>query len=42
MAAAFAWFWLWHLELTESTLVLTAGALIALPLALQESEQSGA
>ena len=36
-SAAFAWFWLWHLDLTESTLVLIAGALIALPLALQES-----
>ena len=37
MVAAFAWFWLWHLDLTESTLVVIAGALIALPLALQES-----
>ena len=38
MVAAFAWFWLWHLQLTESTLLLTAGSLIALPLTLQESE----
>jgi murein DD-endopeptidase MepM/ murein hydrolase activator NlpD len=37
MLAAFAWFWLWHLELTASTLVVIAGALIALPLVLQES-----
>ena len=37
MVAAFAWFWLWHLDLTESTLVVIAGALIALPLALEES-----
>ena len=37
MSAAFAGFWLWHLDLTESTLVLIGGALIALPLALQDS-----
>ena len=37
MSAAFAWFWLWHLDLTESTLVVIAGALMALPLALQVS-----
>ena len=37
MVAAFAWFWLWHLDLTESTLVVIGGALIAMPLALQES-----
>ena len=37
MSAAFAWFWLWHLVLTQSTLVLIGGALIALPLALQDS-----
>ena len=37
MSAAFAWFWLWHYDLTESTLVLVGGALIALPLALQDS-----
>ena len=42
MVAAFAWFWLWHLQLTESTLLLTAGSLIVLPLTLQESETSGA
>ena len=35
--AAFAWFWLWHLDLPESMLVVIGGALIALPLALQES-----
>ena len=35
--AAFAWFWLWHLDLSQRTLVMIAGALIALPLALQES-----
>ena len=38
MVAAFAWFWLWHLQLTESTLLLTAGTLIVLPLTLEESE----
>jgi hypothetical protein len=37
MVAAFAGFWLWHLELTESTLVLLGAALMALPLALQDS-----
>ena len=37
MMALFAWFWLWHLELTPSTLVVIAGALIAMPLALQDS-----
>ena len=37
MVAAFGWFWLWHLDLAESTLVAIAGVLIALPLALQES-----
>ena len=37
ISAAFAWFWLWHLDLTESTLVLVGGALIALPLALEDS-----
>ena len=35
--AAFVWFWLWHLDLPEWTLVVIGGALIALPLALQES-----
>ncbi len=35
--AAFVWFWLWHLDLPEWTLVVLGGALIALPLALQES-----
>jgi hypothetical protein len=37
MSAAFAWFWLWHLDLSEPALVAIAGALIASPLALQES-----
>ena len=37
MMAAFAWFWLWHLDLSELMLVVIAGALIALPLALQDS-----
>ncbi len=37
MAAAFTWFWLWHLSLSEPTLVLIGGALMALPLALQNS-----
>ena len=37
MVLAFAWFWLWQLDLPESTLVVIGGALIALPLALQES-----
>ena len=39
MSAAFAWFWLWHLDLPESMLVVIGGALIALPLALQESHR---
>ena len=38
MVAAFVWFWWWHLDLPETVLVVIAGALIALPLALQESE----
>jgi murein DD-endopeptidase MepM/ murein hydrolase activator NlpD len=42
MVAAFAWFWLWHLDLPESTLVVIAAALIALPLALQESASGAA
>jgi murein DD-endopeptidase MepM/ murein hydrolase activator NlpD len=37
MSTVFAVFWMWHLDLTESTLVVIAGVLIALPLALQES-----
>ena len=37
MSAAFALFWLWHLDLTESTLLVIAGALMALPLVLQVS-----
>ncbi len=42
MSSAFAGFWLWHYNLTDSTLVLVAGALIALPLALQDSaDRSG-
>src|SRR3954463_4580436 len=42
MVLAFAWFWLWQLELPESMLVVIAGALIALPLALQESARVAA
>jgi hypothetical protein len=42
MVAAFVWFWLWHLDLPEWTLVVIAGALIALPLALQESASHAA
>ena len=38
MVAAFGCFWLWHLQLTELTLLLTAASVIALPLALQESD----
>ena len=41
MVAAFVWFWWWHLDLPETVLVVIAGALIALPLALQESADSG-
>ena len=37
MVAALAWFWLEYLDLPQSTLVLIAGAVIALPVALQES-----
>ncbi len=36
MVVAFAWFWLWHLDLTETVHLLIGGALIALPLALQD------
>ena len=42
MSAAFAWFWLWHLDLPESMLVVIGGALIALPLALKESASDAA
>jgi murein DD-endopeptidase MepM/ murein hydrolase activator NlpD len=42
MVLAFAWFWLWQLDLPESTLVVIGGALIALPLALQESRGAAA
>lgn len=37
MSAGLALFWLWHYDLTESMLVVIGGALIALPLALQDS-----
>ncbi len=37
MVAAFAWFWLWQLASAESTLVLIGGALMVMPLALQEA-----
>ena len=39
VVAAFGCFWLWHLQLTELTLLLTAASVIALPLALQESDR---
>ena len=39
MVAAFAYFSLWHLDLTAPTLAVLAGGLIALPLALQESSR---
>jgi hypothetical protein len=42
MVVAFAGFWLWHLALTESTLVLLGGTLMALPLALQDSPAGAA
>ncbi|MGZ5404600.1 MAG: M23 family metallopeptidase [Nocardioides sp.] len=42
MSLALAGFWLWHYDLTESTLVLVGGALIALPLALQDSADRSA
>src|SRR4051812_23813565 len=42
MVAAFAWFWLWQLDLPESMLVVIGGTLIALPLALQESAAAAA
>lgn len=42
MVVAFGWFWLWHLDETASTLVVIAGVLMALPLALQESETDAA
>ena len=38
MVTGFGWFWLWHMDLGASTLVVTAAAVIALPLALQESD----
>jgi hypothetical protein len=37
MVAVFAGFWLWHLDLTESTLMLLGAALMTLPMALQDS-----
>jgi hypothetical protein len=42
IVVAFGWFWLWHLDEAASTLVVIAGVLIALPLALQESETDAA
>jgi murein DD-endopeptidase MepM/ murein hydrolase activator NlpD len=42
VVAAFAWFWLWHLASAESTLVLVGGALMALPLALQDAADTAA
>ncbi len=40
MSAAFACFWLGYPDLDTSTLVMIAGTLIALPLALRESEDA--
>ena len=37
MAAVFTWFWLWQVDLGVATIVLVGGALIAMPLALQET-----
>jgi hypothetical protein len=37
MSTVFAGFWLWHLDVTDATIVVLAGALMALPLALQVS-----
>jgi hypothetical protein len=37
MVAGFGWFWLWHMDLGASTLVVIAAGVIAAPLALQES-----
>jgi hypothetical protein len=37
MMAVFAGFWLWHLDLTQSSLVLLGAALMTLPMALQDS-----
>ena len=37
MLALFVWFWLGYVDLPASTLVVIAGALIAVPLVLQES-----
>jgi murein DD-endopeptidase MepM/ murein hydrolase activator NlpD len=37
ITAGFGWFWLWHLDLTQATLVVVGGVLIALPLAFRES-----
>src|SRR5438552_4130396 len=42
MVLAFAWFGFWQLELPESLPVVLGGALIALPLALQESARVAA
>jgi hypothetical protein len=42
MVAALAWLWLSYVELAESTRVLIAGALIALPVALHEPASDGA
>lgn len=42
MVATFACFWLWQLDLTAATLVVIGGALIAMPLALEESDSGAA
>lgn len=41
MGALFAWFWLWQLDLTESTRMAIGGVLVALPLALDQSVGDG-
>lgn len=42
MVGGFGWFWLWHMDLGASTLVVIAAGVIALPLALQESGAASA
>jgi len=41
LLAGFAWFWLRYFDLTTSTLVVIAGGLIALPLALHDAAADG-
>ena len=42
MVAVFTGFWLWHLDLTESTLVLLGAALMTLPLGLMDDAADAA